>query len=157
MGYAKVESGAVVQRFDVLPRNYENTSGFRFLTPSELADRGWLPVEDVKPALGPYESFGDPVVTVAADKVTYTYPAVPAVLAAVKQGQRKAFREQLKTKLYETYDVDDYVALLVLNVVPAALKTRVQNLKTAYDDAIAALNAAATVATALAVTPAWPA
>lgn len=154
---AKVVNGTVTRMLDSIPENLEDTSNFRALSSEEMAARNWFPVTEVKPPLSPYESYGNPTVEILPTEVIYTYPVVPADLAIVKQQQRQFFRNQLKKKIYETYDVDDYVAMIVLQAVPAALKTRMQNLKTAYDAVSDAVNAATTVAEVLAVNADWPA
>lgn len=157
MKIAKVVDNQVVKILNSIPENLEDTSNFKALSLDEMALKKWYPITEVKPALGPFESYGAPTVTISPTEVTYTYPVVPAALADVKQAQRQSFRDQLKAQIYATYDVDDYVAMIVMQAVPAALKTRMQNLKAAYDVAIDAVNATTTVAEALAVTPSWPA
>jgi hypothetical protein len=89
MRYAKIENGTVVKVVSKLPDNYENTSGFAWLPPEKLAELGWLPIEDVRPQLGPYESYGpDPTVTVHADRVTREFVVVAADLDAVKADKK---------------------------------------------------------------------
>lgn len=156
--YAKVQGGVVVRYFNSLPENYENTSGFKFLDDLELAARGILPVEEIRPdKQSVYQDYGDPAVDVQPLKVVLTYPLVNPSLADLKAIRRQEFREQLKDRLYRDTDMETYVAMLVLDVVPAGIKTTVGQIKTAYDDAITALNNATTLAQVIAVTPAWPA
>ena len=155
--YALVRQGIVEKITSRLPQNWENVSGLAWLPPAKLVELGWLPVNDTKPALGPLESYGEPVVTIGATEVARTYPVVSPTVPAARQQKRQQLRDELKAKLYQNLDVDDYVALLVMQVVPAGIKTRVEAIKTAYDAAIAAVNAAGTVADVLAVTAAWPA
>lgn len=157
MKFAKIENGQIVKVVSRLPENYENTSGFNRLSLDELIARGWLPVVDVQPALGPLEGYGEPVVTIEALQVTRTFPVTAPTVAQARQYMRQQIRDELKAKLYQNLDVDDYVALLVMQVVPANVKTRVEAIKAAYDAAITEVNSAGTVAAVLAVTASWPA
>lgn len=90
------------------------------------------------------------------DAVAADFPDLPAVIAQARQAKRQQLRDELKAKLYQNLDVDDYVALLVMQIVPAPVKTRVEAIKAAYDTAISAVNAAGTEAAVLAVTASWP-
>lgn len=155
--YAVIKDNAIERFVSNLPVAHGNTSNFHLLDSATLIAYGWLPVVDTKPALGPYESYGAPVVTIEANQVTRVYPVVAPTVSSVRQAKRQQIRDELKAKLYQNLDVDDYVALLVMQVVPAGVKTRVEAIKAAYDAAITEVNSAGTVAAVLAVTASWPA
>jgi hypothetical protein len=94
MKYAKVENGVVVTVVSQLPENHENISGFAWLPQAKLAELGWLPIEEVRPPLSPYESYGsDPVETVHADRVTREFVVVAANLEAAKADRRARLDE----------------------------------------------------------------
>ncbi len=94
MKYAKVENGVVVTVVSQLPENHENISGFAWLPQAKLAELGWLPIEEVRPPLAPYESYGsDPVETVHADRVTREFVVVAANLEAAKADRRARLDE----------------------------------------------------------------
>lgn len=156
MSYARVVLGTINRIIDAVPENLDNISGFNRLTPAELLARGWLPIVDVKPDINLFESYGQPTVVITDTEVTRTFPVVQRSLVWAKQTRRSEFREKLKSYVYENFDLDDIVAMLVMAAVPVALKNRVNAAKAIYDTAIADLNNAATVADVIAINPAWP-
>jgi hypothetical protein len=157
MAYAKIKNGGVAKIVDQVPTNDENTSGLAWLSADALALRGWLPVNDVKPALGPLERYGEPTTEVGALEVIRTFPVVKPTLSEAQKIRKREFKEELSRRIYELRDIDEFVVLLVTNTTPNALKTKVEALVTAHNNAVTALTAAATVDDVLAVTVTWPA
>lgn len=158
MAYAHVVSGTINRIIESLPENLGNVSGFNRLTPAELAARNWLPIVDNRPALADnLETYGPPTVTITATEVVRDFPVVNRGLAVAKALRRVEFRDRLKAYVYETFDLDDIVAMLLLNAVPTNFKNRVLAAKAVYDGAITDLTNASTVADVRAIAPAWPA
>ena len=157
MPYARVVDGTINRIIESLPENLGNVSGFNRLTPEELLARGWLPIVDSKPTIGQFEYYGQPTVVITDTEVTRTFPVVQRSLTWAKQVRRSEFREKLKSYVYETFDLDDVVAMLIMAAVPTALKNRVNAAKAVFDTAIADLNNATTVEDVRAIAPAWPA
>lgn len=80
MTYAHVRNNAV-QQTGTIPQSWKLTdgrwvSGFD-LRPDFWQTEGWLPVEENRPDLARGEQYGPPTYTIAADKVTATYPVEP--------------------------------------------------------------------------------
>lgn len=97
MRIAKVSGGTVQQVLEEVPENLEDVSGFKHLAQSEMKARGWLPVHEARAALGPYQVHGDPVVTVEADRVLYTYPAESVGLDVAKASKRTELNNGYET------------------------------------------------------------
>jgi hypothetical protein len=152
-----VKNGSVAKIVDEVPLNDESTSGLAWLSADALALRGWLPVIDVMPPLAPLDTYGTPATEIVGLEVIRTFPVVKPTLSEAQKIRKREFKGELSRRIYELRDIDEFVVLLVTNTISNSLKTKVEALSLAYNNAVTALNAATTVDDVLAVTVTWPA
>lgn len=100
MIYGKVENGEVV-RYSRQPKS-ARTSNI-WLNQEKLAEEGWLPVEEQKPTLEPWESLGARTETIQVDKIVWTYAVQTTPLTQYKTMKKKqlltAAKDILESKL----------------------------------------------------------
>ncbi len=164
MLYCRVENNMVVEGPCALPKTWNNISNFPALSDAEKIARGWYPVEGGEPAHDDTtQSLTGPDLTVKADRVVGTWTVSDRTLEAVKQALIETARGQTRTDILAAASEEDQrnavmaafqhwqnqPALMSMEEVNATISA-VDSRRATYHQKKAAIEAAATVADALA-------
>lgn len=123
--FAHVSAGEIDIGPCPLPHSWNLVSGLDALSQTELANLGWLPVEDSAAPLGPWEELDSPVLTVDGSRVVRHFPAKRLPDALIVTRLRDAVQAHMDIEA-QRYGYDDIKTAVTYADEPAVKKFQVE-------------------------------